>query len=158
MNDTMKELRHKAKMTQRQAADYLKVSLRTYKEYENNPAKATSLKYEYMQEKLSELCLVDENHGILSVDEIKRTCESVFSNYAVNYCYLFGSYARSSQKSDSDVDLLVSTNLHGIRFYGMVDSIRAALKKNVDVLSLGQLKDNPELIDNVLKDGIKIYG
>ncbi len=39
----------------------------------------------------------------------------------------------------------------------MVEKLRTALHKKVDVLSLEQLKDNLELTGEVLKDGIRIY-
>ena len=38
------------------------------------------------------------------------------------------------------------------------DSMTSELKKKVDVLNFDQLKDNPELLHEILKDGIKIYG
>lgn len=39
----------------------------------------------------------------------------------------------------SDVDLLVSSDVKGLKFYDMVEKLRAALHKKVDVLSLEQL-------------------
>ncbi len=58
----------------------------------------------------------------------------------------------------SDVDLLISTNVRGLKFYGLVEEIRSALHKKVDVLDLNQLSDNFELTKEILRDGIKIYG
>ena len=58
----------------------------------------------------------------------------------------------------SDVDLLISTDISGIRFYDLAESLREALNKKVDLLKLEQLKDNPELLNEILRDGIKIYG
>ena len=58
----------------------------------------------------------------------------------------------------SDVDLLISTNVKGLKFYGLVEEIRASLHKKVDVLDMNQLKDNIELTEEIFKDGIKIYG
>ena len=54
--------------------------------------------------------------------------------------------------------LLISTVVSGLKFYGLVEEIRVALHKKVDVLNMEQLMDNPELTKEILKDGIKIYG
>ncbi|MFR5245247.1 MAG: nucleotidyltransferase family protein [Clostridium sp.] len=89
---------------------------------------------------------------------IKRKCAAVFKNYEVNFCYLFGSYAKGKATEASDVDLLISTNVRGLKFYGLVEEIRSALHKKVDVLDLNQLSDNFELTKEILRDGIKIYG
>ena len=56
------------------------------------------------------------------------------------------------------MDLLISTNVRGLKFYGLVEEIRSALHKKVDVLDLNQLRDNFELTKEILQDGIKIYG
>ncbi len=56
------------------------------------------------------------------------------------------------------MDLLISANVKGLKFYGLVEEIREALHKKVDVLEINQLKDNLELTQEILKDGIKIYG
>ena len=82
----------------------------------------------------------------------------MFQHYEVKFCYLFGSYAKGKETPVSDVDLLISTDVKGLKFYGLVEELRVALKKKVDVLDINQLKDNLELTEEILKDGIKIYG
>ncbi len=154
----LKNLRRKINMTQVQAAEYLQVSLRTYKTYENDSTRIDTIKYRYMVQELEKLALVDETHGILAYDEIVRVCESIFTEYPITFCYLFGSYAKGKATEISDVDLLVSSEVKGLQFYGLVEKLREKLHKKVDVLSSEQLKNNEELIYEVLKDGIKIYG
>ena len=155
---TLKELRMEKKLTQQQVADLVGISLRSYISYENDMKKAGTFKYKYIIEKLKEINPIDEEHGILEIESIKQKCAAVFENYEVNFCYLFGSYAKGRAAENSDVDLLISANVRGLKFYGLVEEIRSALHKKVDVLDLNQLKDNLELTKEILQDGIKIYG
>lgn len=155
---TLKELRKKKKLTQAACAKYLGIPLRTYQNYETDASKVGSIKYNFMLQKLEQYGFVDETHGILTIEQIKNICASVFKEYSVEYCYLFGSYAKGKATEVSDVDLLISTPVSGMRFYDLVESIREALQKKVDILNREQLNNNPELINEILKDGIKIYG
>lgn len=154
----LKNLRAEKKLTQQQVADLVGISLRSYKSYENDEKKFGTLKYNYIIQKLAAINPIDEERGIIDVEYIKQKCEEVFDKYDVNFCYLFGSYAKDKAKPTSDVDLLISVNVKGLKFYGLVEEIRNALHKKVDVLDINQLKDNMELIQEILKDGIKIYG
>ena len=153
----LKELRKQKRLTQAKCAEYLGVPLRTYQNYENDAEKASSMKYLYMLQKLEQYGFIDEEHGILSVAEIRDVCTEIFSACGVEYCYLFGSYAKGRATERSDVDLLVSTSASGIRFYDLVEALREGLKKKVDVIPLRQLANNPELVKEILRDGIKIY-
>lgn len=155
---SLKELRISKGLTQKQAADYLQVPSRTYSRYETDEQRADSIKYKYMIDRLEEYGLIDENHGLLDVEKIKSKCEQVFKKHKVNYCYLFGSYAKGKATESSDVDLLISTQTSGMKFYGLVEELRESLKKNVDVLNDDQIKNNPQLVNEILSDGIKIYG
>lgn len=154
----LKELRRQSGMTQNECAKYLKIPLRTYQNYEAERCNVDSIKYKYMLEKLNSLSCIDENHGILSIDEIKRLCIGTFEKFNIEYCYLFGSYARGTATETSDVDFLIYAKLSGLQFYELIEDIREALKKNVDVLNFEQLTVNPDLTHEILKDGIKIYG
>ena len=155
---TLKELRKQKKLTQAECAKYLGIPLRTYQNYEKDEAKASSMKYAFMMQKLQEYGYIDETHGLLTVDQIKEICAGIFKDYAVEYCYLFGSYAKGKATDTSDIDLLISTPITGMRFYDLVEAVREGLRKQVDVLNYEQLKDNPDLVNEILKDGIKIYG
>lgn len=155
---TLRELRKNKGITQKQAASYVEVPLRTYSDYENNPLKQASVKYKYIFEKLYTYGYVDEENGILTIEDIKKNCTKVLSKYSVDYCYLFGSYAKGKAKPYSDVDLLIGTTVSGLKFYGLVEELRESLKKKVDLLDQKQLKENFDLTYEILKDGIKIYG
>lgn len=154
---TLKELRISKKLTQKQACDLLGVSLRSYKEYENNSDKVGTLKYRSMVNELEKHIVLDEEHGLLSVNEIKKACKKVLDGYDVKYCILFGSYAKNTATEKSDVDLLISTEISGLRFYGIAERLRDELHKKVDLLDLRQLTDNCNLLDEILKDGVKVY-
>ena len=56
------------------------------------------------------------------------------------------------------IDLLISSTVKGLKFYGLVEKLSNTLHKRIDLLDKDQLVANPELLDEVLKDGIKIYG
>ena len=154
---TLKELRIAKGLTQEEASVLLGVSLRSYKTYENDGSKVGTLKYNYMLEQLEKHVPLDEEHGILTLDEIKDACKTVLDEYQVKYCILFGSYAKGVATDKSDVDLLISTEVTGLRFFGIAERLRTALKKKVDLLDLKQLSENRDLIDEILKDGIKVY-
>ena len=154
----LKELRIEKKMTQQEVADLVGISLRSYKSYENDEEKQGTIKYNYIVEKLSKINQIDEETGILELEDIVRKCSKVFERYEVNFCYLFGSYAKGKASPVSDVDLLISTNVRGLKFYGLVEEIRTELHKKVDILDMSQLKENIDLTEEIFKDGIKIYG
>lgn len=153
----LKELRIEKKMTQQEVADLVGISLRSYKSYENDEKKQDTIKYKYIVEQLSKINYIDEETGILELEDIARKCSNVFEKYEVNFCYLFGSYAKGKATATSDVDLLISADIKGLKFFGLVEEIRTALHKKVDILDMNQLKDNIELTEEILKDGIKIY-
>ena len=154
----LKEIRLSKSITQATAASLAGISLRSYKSYENDPSKVDSIKYEYLINTISKYGFVDESHGILSITKIIEIVTDTLSHYDVDYCYLFGSYAKGKAKEDSDVDLLVATDITGMDFFGLVEHLRENLHKKVDLLNLDQLDNNRELLNEILKDGIRIYG
>lgn len=55
--------------------------------------------------------------------EIEKIIEVLGKNSAVEYAVLFGSFAKGSAVSESDVDLLVKVDeeLHGLAFFGLLE-------------------------------------
>ena len=154
----LKKLRKSKKITQQQAAKICGISLRSYKTYENDISKKDTIKYAYLMDTLSEYNIIDEEHGVLDIEDIIKTCNEVFGKYDISYCYLFGSYAKNKAIGNSDIDLLIGSSLSGIKYYGLIEELRQKLKKKIDALSCDQLKNNMELTNEILKEGIKIYG
>lgn len=154
----IKQLRKEKGLTQEKCAEYLQIPIRSYKRYEANEDMVSRIKYAYIINRLNEYGFIDEEHGKLAIDEIKSICADVFKGFKVDYCYLFGSYAKGKETEQSDVDLLVSVPLDGLKYYELVETLRERLRKKVDLLDVSQLNNNPTLMREILKDGIKIYG
>ena len=154
---TLKQLRKEHNITQVECAKYLGIPLRTYQYYERDGANQNTIKYRFLVEKLEQYGFIDETHGILTIEQIKKVCEPIFIKYKVQYCYLFGSYAKGKAKETSDVDLLVYTDVTGLEFYELIEVLRENLKKKVALLNQDQIKGNDDLVNEILKDGIKIY-
>lgn len=154
----LKSCRLQRKMTQKEAAERIGISLRSYIMYENDESKEGTPKYRFLLQELDRISLLDESHGVLSIGEIKQICADVFALYQVEFCYLFGSYAKGKASEKSDVDLLVSTETTGLAFFEMTERLRESLHKKVDLLDLKQLSNNEHLLREVLKEGVKIYG
>lgn len=153
----LKTLRLQKKMTQQDVASRAGISLRSYISYENDEAKTNSIKYRFLYEELQKMNIVDKEHGILTIDDIREKCSLVMKNKKVEFCYLFGSYAKGKANEKSDVDLLIATNISGLKFYELTELLRNELHKNVDLLTVQQLLNNEKLLKEILKDGIKIY-
>ena len=158
---TLKETREQYSISQMNAANSVGVPLRTYVRYENDNSYGSSLKRQSMINVLNSIYEITEEKGLYSIAMIKEIVyEVIIEKYkeSVEYCYLFGSYAKGYAKESSDIDLCVSCSLKGFEFTGLVEALRNALKKKVDVIRLSDLSNNVELINEIMKDGIKIYG
>ena len=155
---TLKSIRKEKGLTQQKAAELLCISVRTYTTYERDESKLSVAKKKFFYQTLEQYGFIDEEHGILTIDKIKKICNEVFQDFDVEYCYLFGSYAKGKAKETSDVDLLVSIPIDATKFFELVETLREKLKKKVDLLDLGQIDNNSALVKEILKDGIKIYG
>lgn len=155
---SLKDIRLQSNLTQEEAAQLLGVTRRTYVNYEAGKIDESSLKYKYVVETLQKATLIDENHGILTIDQIRKICGEIFKDYSVEYCYLFGSYAKGKATEKSDVDLLVAMPVDGMKFFELIEVLREQLKKKIDLLDIAQLENNPALVQEILRDGIKVYG
>jgi len=158
---TLLQTRNKYKLSQSAAASSVGVPLRTYIRYENDDNYGSPLKRDSMIQILVNKYEVTEDKGVLSVETIASELKSIFENEYKNqieFCYLFGSYAKGYAKDNSDVDLCVSTSLTGLKFVGLSESIRSALHKRIDLIRFNTLENNLELISEIMKDRIKIYG
>lgn len=157
----MNQLQQKRKelgITQTQAAHACGVSRRTYQTYEET--KTINSTAEELYRKLEEMGIFDGSNYICSISGIKMAVRKLFKEkYPEIQCaYLFGSYARGEANGHSDIDILVVCPPMGMKFYGIPGELEQELHKEIDIVTHRQLINNERFAEQVLKDGIKIYG
>ncbi|MBP5602687.1 MAG: nucleotidyltransferase domain-containing protein [Treponema sp.] len=59
------------------------------------------------------------NKSIYSLEDIKNKLSPVFLLSNVKSAVLFGSYAKGYATENSDIDLLVDSNLKGLKFFAL---------------------------------------
>ena len=153
----LKEIRLQNNLTQDDAAKILGVTSRTYINYESGKINEDSLKYKFIVDTLKKANQIDEEHRILTIEKIKTICNDIFKDYQIEYCYLFGSYAKNKATEKSDIDLLIKIPIDGMKYFELLELLREKLSKRIDLLTSTQLNNNDSLIDEILKYGIRIY-
>lgn len=156
----LKKYRESIGISSIEASTVCGVPLRTYQRYEQDDQYGNELKRKAIFDILKDKYEITEEKGILKIDDIKTKVSKVLDGYKneVEFCYLFGSYAKGYAKENSDVDLCISTSLTGLKFVGLSGEIREELNKNIDLLRLLDIQNNVDLLSEIMKDGIKIYG
>ncbi len=92
-----------------------------------------------------------------SIDTIRATLTPVFRAHDVNRAVLFGSVAKGTATNKSDLDLLVDSDLRGLRFVGLIEDIRTAAGMPVDVFAPSHI-ERGSLIDREIRaTGVTIY-
>ena len=101
--------------------------------------------------------LISETTGILTLDFIRKSVLSVIDHYDIQYCYLFGSYAKGNPTPSSDVDLFIDANdIHGLDFYGVIEQLQDSLQKTVDLITFHDFSSNLHLQMEVLSHGVRL--
>ena len=158
---TLKEIREEYGLTQKQVSLILGMPERTYRRYEQDEQYGDNLKREALASILLKNYEITETKGILTINQIRDKVTNLLEEKykgQIDFCYLFGSYAKGYAKDASDIDLYVSTNLTGMRLAGLIENLRECLHKKVDVIRRSELNNNIDLVNQIMKDGIKIYG
>lgn len=94
---------------------------------------------------------------IYTIDDIKSTLFPVLSDYNVKKAILFGSYVKGMANEKSDVDLLLYSGLKGLKFVGLIEDIRCALEKEVDVFDVSHIVPQSKILAEIQESGVIIY-
>ncbi len=157
---TLKGVRIQYNLSQIEAANIIGIPVRSLRRYELDENYGSTLKRQMFIELLNKHCEISEEKGLLTIELIKQLLTDLFNtDYKgeIEFCFLFGSYAKGTATETSDVDLYVSSSLSGLRFVGLIERARQVLHKKVDLIRSSELKNNANLINEILKDGIRIY-
>ena len=152
----LKQYRLNMGISIKEASKTTGVPIRTYIRYENDNSYGNKLKRNAMLEMLKQKYDITEDKGVLT---IKLIINDVFKDYEnkIDFCYLFGSYAKGYATETSGIDLCISTSISGLAFLGLIEKLRSALRKKVDLIRLSDLSNNEALLKEIIKDGVRIY-
>ena len=92
-----------------------------------------------------------------SIDAIRTTLTPVFRAHDVNRAVLFGSAAKGTATNKSDLDLLVDSDLRGLRFVGLIEDIRPAAGMRVDVFAPSHIEQGSLIDREIRATGVTIY-
>ena len=92
-----------------------------------------------------------------NVTDAKSTLKPVFDRYEITRAILFGSVARGTVTPSSDLDLLVDSNLHGLKFTGFMEDIYQAAGMPVDVIDVTHIEKGSPIEPEIHSTGVTIY-
>ena len=92
-----------------------------------------------------------------TIDDIKTALRPVFDKHSVKRAVLFGSYVKGLAGKNSDVDLLLDSGLRGLKFVGLIEDVRTALDKEVDVFDETHIIPNSKIFSEIQNSGVVIY-
>ncbi len=96
---------------------------------------------------------------IYSIEDIKKMIYEVLINTDVEKAILFGSYAKNTPTSKSDIDILIDSNgkIKGLKFFAIIDMIREKFDKNVDVIEKSEIEKDSRIEKEIERTGIVVY-
>lgn len=91
--------------------------------------------------------------AIYTISQLKEKLIPVFVDNRVRRAVLFGSYGKGSATEESDIDLLVDSDLKRLCFVGLIEAILAA----VDVFDITHVEKGSKIDLEIQKTGVLMY-
>ena len=95
---------------------------------------------------------------VYTVADIKDKLMPVFKKYNIKKAILFGSYSKGVARANSDVDIMVESDLRGLAFYGLLEDVVNVIGKSVDLLDKRQIINSSKIQKEISATGVTIYG
>ena len=91
------------------------------------------------------------------IEKIKEKVKPVAKKYNLVYVWLFGSFAKNTQRQDSDIDIIVRTEdvVGGFKIVEVKFALESALGRQVDIITTGSIKGS--LLEDEDLNEILIY-
>lgn len=96
---------------------------------------------------------------VYALSEIKDKIAETVKKQPVYCVVLFGSYAKGTADSFSDIDLMVDSKgeLKGFDFYALLEDLSQIFDKKVDLISKDQVVASSKIDEIIKQEGIVIY-
>lgn len=161
MEFKIKEARVEYDITQKELSEITEIPLRTIENWESGKRKPSpwvkKLIVDYLKHlPHNEYGIITEKKGYYTIQQIKELLLPLTFKYDISKIILFGSYAKGTQDEGSDIDLVVSGNIRGLRFFGLLEDVNNLFVKGVDLIHLSQIQTDSDTYNEVMK-GTVLY-
>ena len=95
--------------------------------------------------------------GVYTQENLIRLLIPIFRRNHVHKATLFGSHAKGSATSKSDVDLMVDSGLHGLAFFGLLEDVSSSLQCDVDLIDTADIIPGSRIDKEIRQTGVVIY-
>lgn len=95
--------------------------------------------------------------GVYTISQLRDILSPIFGEYNIRKAILFGSYGKGTASPKSDVDLLVDSGLHGLRFVGFLGDVQNAVGKDVDLFDVTHIIPNTPIDREIQQTGVVLY-
>ena len=94
---------------------------------------------------------------VYTISQLKEKLIPIFIDNSIRRAVLFGSYGKGKATKESDIDLLVDSGLKGLGFVGLIEDIRAAVDKDVDIFDITHVEKGSKIDLEIQKTGVLMY-
>jgi len=95
----------------------------------------------------------------LTINKIVENTKPIFKKYPIKKAVLFGSYAKGTVTSKSDIDLYIDTNgeLQGLDFVGLLEILVNTLGVDIDLIDKSHIEPDSLIMKEIENGGMVIY-
>ncbi|MCI8961856.1 MAG: nucleotidyltransferase domain-containing protein [Clostridia bacterium] len=96
---------------------------------------------------------------VYTIEELRVILQDILKKFAVKKAILFGSYAKNTSTSKSDIDLVIDSEgkLLNIYFYGLLEDLVEKLQKNVDLFEISEIQKDSRIYNDIQNEGVIVY-
>jgi uncharacterized protein len=98
-------------------------------------------------------------NNLKNIEIIKEALLLHLEDTPVVRAILFGSYAKNTANSMSDIDLVIDSRgrLKGLKFFGLLDKLTNSLGKNIDLIEMCEIEENSSIFNVITEEGVIVY-
>ena len=94
---------------------------------------------------------------MLTVEQITENLIPTLIKNDIKKAIIFGSYAKKTANSNSDIDLVIDTEITGFKFFELRSEMESLLNKNIDLIASFEIIPNSRIDNEIKETGVVIY-
>ena len=93
----------------------------------------------------------------MTISEIKEKLTPIFIEKKIKKATLFGSYAKEKANENSDIDLVIDTEITGFSFFALRSEMEDLINREIDLIANFEIIPQSRIDDEVKRTGVVIY-